>query len=403
MKRTAFANVGLATAISLGINFTFVSPSAKWGGPFPGVSFHLNSQIGGPHIGTSDAVAHAAQQAALVWSFMNGKSHFNLSAGPSSVATNPVAPTQIECTDALKKEFSVSGNNVFALVSPNPDCTGTACTYVWSCETGGSELHFDIVLNNSDRAFSTGPIGFANEYDLATVLAHEFGYVVGLDHCPLDESIATCQSRLGTSGQSDPPQTAIMYRFVLPGVPKTTLDPDDQHGLTSLYGTLSQGETNLQTEMLAFQKTVSDLCALNPCVMPDQEVNPSYQLLQSEKDVLTEHDTKLLQGDFATPEARLIQAQNFEMLYTIAYRDNADSAEHWMLNAVNKRAAISARMATDQLTAARHVITVNIKQRNVVLNEFGNQLDAVYLVFAQSELLSMILIRRAIIDELGKR
>ncbi|MCB1168596.1 MAG: hypothetical protein KDK33_20745 [Leptospiraceae bacterium] len=60
-------------------------------------------------------------------------------------------------------------------------------------------------------------------------------------------------------------------------------------------------------------------------------------------------------------------------------------------------------MSVYQLEATRHAITITIKQRKLVLDEFGPELDAGYVAFARAELKSLILIRRAIIDEAATR
>jgi len=91
--------------------------------------------------------------------------------------------------------------------------------------------NFDVVVS-SRYAFSVNPAGESGKFDLPTVLAHELGHVLGLDHpvpdLPFGAGELTC---LNPTGGSDKLMCARLAGQVMrsPG-------PGDLEGFWAIYG-----------------------------------------------------------------------------------------------------------------------------------------------------------------------
>ena len=97
------------------------------------------------------------------------------------------------------------------------DTGGSLATTTWWFNTGSSDiLEVDCEFNDVDFTWSTGATTPAGQYDVETVMLHEFGHYLSLDH-------------------STPP--AIMQPTVPSGNQRRSLNVDDQNGIRAIYGT----------------------------------------------------------------------------------------------------------------------------------------------------------------------
>lgn len=89
-----------------------------------------------------------------------------------------------------------------------------ATTTIWTNTTTGDILEADCVFNDS-FTWSTASPTPAGQFDIESVMLHEFGHILGLDH-------------------STAP--AIMQPSIPNGTQRRTLNADDQAGIRAIYG-----------------------------------------------------------------------------------------------------------------------------------------------------------------------
>lgn len=289
-------------------------------------------------------------------------------------------------------------NVVFAQPASTADCTGTACTFVWSCADRPGISHFDVAVNPSATDFAPGTAIAA----LVNALSRSFGHVLGLDYCPPGELPAACANRYSAEA-SEPPAGAVMHRMLKTDPGPASLHEDDAAGLRSLYSILTPEDIVRRNRAGEFASHVTTLCEQSGCALPDEETNPAYQLIPQERSNILEHDSLLLQNGYGAQVERLGSFRYDQILHDQALLQFEESAETILRNALDKRAEIAARMPDDRLTAARHVITVQIKQKKAEIDEFGEEVDSAYRAFLEADLRAMVLIRKAIIDEQNRR
>jgi hypothetical protein len=103
---------------------------------------------------------------------------------------------------------------------PYDDATLAVTTYTYSKKTGAL-VDADIVVNGNGPCFSTADNMPSSCYDLLSVLAHEAGHFLGLDHNPNDAD-------------------AVMYPTLAAGdTRKRVLSDDDRAGIAMNYGAAS--------------------------------------------------------------------------------------------------------------------------------------------------------------------
>ena len=381
------------------LHFVPVEHGFKFPGDWPRIPFYVNPSIPGERIGGTDALMNSMRVAAKVWSSDTTNVRFDFRVSGFIDRSVPFAPASLNCSPENIATFAGAQKAVFATANETPDCTGVACTYVWSCEGNPVISHFDIVLNASGHSFATANHQ-GNDYDVGTVVARSLGHIAGLDYCASGLTPEQCSARIA-DGQSDPPPGALMHRLLSSG-PYGVLAGDDLNGIRSLYQVVTPDDVARRLEARAFLEHVDELCAQSGCALPELETSAAYQLTQAERSDMLEHDTRLLQEGFADVIQRLGTVKYDEMLHDEG-RAYPESAEKYLRNALDKRAEIAGRMENDRLFATRQVITVQIKQKQAELDEFASQVDSNYLDFMRADLKSMILIRKAIIDEQNRR
>lgn len=121
----------------------------------------------------------------------------------------------------------------------------TTITYLASdsASSDGEIVDTDVEFNGVDFAFTTD--GNPTQFDIQSILTHELGHVLGLDHTCDDGAISpTPLDHTGTPIPSCYPQAQLppavtettMYNFAPAGeTSKRTLEPDDSAGLCAIF------------------------------------------------------------------------------------------------------------------------------------------------------------------------
>jgi len=121
----------------------------------------------------------------------------------------------------------------------------TTITYLASdsASSDGEIVDTDVEFNGVDFAFATD--GNPAEFDIQSILTHELGHVLGLDHTcddglvsptPLDHTGTPIPSCLPLSQLPPEVTEATMYNIASAGeTNKRTLEPDDSAGLCAIF------------------------------------------------------------------------------------------------------------------------------------------------------------------------
>ncbi len=224
MKKTV--NIITLSLIYISVcNFMFQSPNSRPRRPgnFPILRVNVDQSVFPPGI-TSSVWNSTAENASLSW-FQNSSAKVSYSVKPASPSRSPLVPSEISCSDSAKNSLSKEDTLYLSKVS-DPDCTGTSCSFLWSC--GDEILHGDIQINSE----------YSNELSdpniLNTLLIHEFGHSLGLDHCSPGDTVSQCQNRLNLgASNTDPSEISIMNKFT---DSMKNISNDDSEGLKKLYG-----------------------------------------------------------------------------------------------------------------------------------------------------------------------
>lgn len=199
----------------LSAGFRFFEPEAKWPGKTAVVKYRVFLEAGMFPEEQKDWIFEIIT-AGKIW-FRQAEAGVVLK--PEAVAIASAYPLEYSpsCEQAMKMTavFSSSGDD--------PDCTGSSCSFLWSCEADGKIMSASIQLNQHDYRWSIAPTpGFSN---LKQEIIHNFGHVLGLNHCNAGEKNCALTS------------DGVMSKFV--DGASLNLSDDNKDGLQTLYGKLS--------------------------------------------------------------------------------------------------------------------------------------------------------------------
>ena len=394
-------SLGITVIILFTVNWMFLTPDKlQWGGlfnQFPIVKYKVNPTMIGFNTGSNESIIDIIRSAGNLWSFQSGESHFKLSYN-GLTTTAPAGYDQMGCTEDAKKAMRELDNIVYASNVEDDDCTGQACTYIWSCEDKNEILHFDMQINASGYEWDMGT-NHKKSYNLFTVVANQFGQLLGLSHCVPGESEADCQAKVARQGTSNPTSDSLLYKFIEPEVIRSALSPDDKAGLKALYGELTPEEQNMKAEMQSFADKANAYCT-QPCVTPDKETNAKYAL--SVEDAATiqlywqsGRDQGKDNRDFYLEKYRWMQKS-----YTIAYSYNRKSAEYYILDAIENFHYYQDGDIREAYLLERMLLSVQISIRQKLLDDAKYELDSNFYQFIENEQKILIQLRRMYIDAL---
>jgi hypothetical protein len=145
----------------------------------------------------SPGVATAIQKAAATWNNAGAKFKFTY----GGTASNVAAPVS-------------DGINCIRWSSTGFDESTLATTTTWYNPTTGDISECDCVFNES-HTWSTAASTPGGQFDVESVMLHEFGHFLMLDH-------------------STPP--AVMQPTIPSGTARRTLTTDDKNGIKAIYG-----------------------------------------------------------------------------------------------------------------------------------------------------------------------
>ncbi|HEX8143150.1 MAG TPA: matrixin family metalloprotease [Pyrinomonadaceae bacterium] len=203
---------GAVPARSYTLQFTDASSSVQIKWPTSTVTIALSSSLSSPpgNIKAGSDVTGAARRALLQW------------AGASNIRF-------VEVSSLAQSISPSTGSDGVSLITV-ANTTENAALFNGSDRPGRTRVFFDpatgliseadIALNPS-ALFSTD--GTFSTYDLESVLTHELGHLLGLEHSGMVG--ATMQPRLAQNGL-----------YTLPAFSPRTLSEDDRAGARSIYG-----------------------------------------------------------------------------------------------------------------------------------------------------------------------
>jgi len=357
-------------SLLLSLNWMYLTPDKlQWASSynkFPIVKYKVNPAMIGFNTGDTYQILGLIQKAANLWSFQSGESHFQLSYNGLSTAT-PVGYDQI------------------------------GCQYFWSCADTNEILHFDMEINAANYEWDTGT-NHKKSYNLFTVVAKQFGQLLGLSHCSPGEIETACQEKLPLQGTSNPTSDSLLYKFIEPEVIRTAMSADDKAGLKALYGELTSDEITMKEEMQSFADKANAYCTL-PCVTPDKETNAKYVLNSEEQQAIQIYWREVKdQGkdnrDFYISKYKWIQDS-----YNTAYSYNGKSAEFYLLDMIENFDYYHLQVPMKEMMEnERILLAVQITTREKLLNDAKQELDPQFYKFIENELRILIQMRRKFID-----
>lgn len=404
MTQKYFTKLWLILISLLILNFMYLSSDKKqWVDTvyqkFPVVKYKVNPTMIGFNTGSNENIVDSIRKASDFWSFQSGESHFQFSYN-GTTNVNPISYEQMNCTSEGKEILRNTDNLVFASNSEDSDCSGQACTYIWSCTDKNEILHFDMQVNAKEYEWDTGT-NHKKSFNLITVAANQFGKVLGLDHCPAGLSDDACSNEAATRGTSNPKSDSLLYRFLEPEVIRTTLSADDKTGLQSLYGNITSEEKTMKSDMNEFYSLADNICVPYPCVIPEEDIS-IYQLSAEEIQARNDHISELGKEGLYYRTAIFEMTQMLKQLHQDSYVETGKSAETYLLAATKERIQDISGLSPEMLLKSRQILSIQIKNRRFILSQYKNEFDTDFLKFTQAELNLLIQYRREIINRMGQ-
>jgi Matrixin/Carboxypeptidase regulatory-like domain len=199
-------------ARSYTLQFTDASSAVQIKWPSNSVTVTLSSSMGSPpaNIKPGSDVMGAVRRALLQWS---GASNIRF----VEAASNAQSVSPSTGGDGVSL-ITVANTQENAALFSGSDRPGR--TRVFFDPATGIISEADIALNPSAQFSTDGTFG---TYDLESVLTHELGHLLGLEHS-------------GMVGATMQPRLAINGLYTLPAFSPRTLSGDDRAGVRSLYG-----------------------------------------------------------------------------------------------------------------------------------------------------------------------
>lgn len=195
-------------------------------GIFPIVKYKIDSNFSIGNYNFNE-LSKIAIDAGNSW-FLHTDSKFNFSYNGTIENKEPVYPNQMNCSDETKSFLQSTNDTIFSVNTVDPDCTGLACSFIWSC---GNEIQRADIQVNQNIPTEYG----MNLEDIQKIITHEFGHTAGLNHCLIGDSEEKCKLKENINVPTTNPKiNSSMYKFSMFG--NRIQQKDDADGMKYLYG-----------------------------------------------------------------------------------------------------------------------------------------------------------------------
>jgi hypothetical protein len=363
---------------------------------FPVVYFKLNTEIIG--LNTGAEFVEAVKLASDYWSFLNVESRFQYSYKGTTTA-KPIGVEQIKCSEIEKEKIRELPSLVFANKEES-DCSSEVCSYIWSCLGDREILHFDLEINSKENEFATNDLVPKKTYHLTTIVAKEFGKILGLSYCSSSLTLEECNTEINLRGESNPSSDSLLYKFNEKEQIKYTPSDDDKKGIQTIYGKISSEEIKTKQDINEFYSLVESICNPSPCKLPEEDISV-YHLSHDEIKARVEHELEMKKeglGDYATEIHYL--TQGLKELYFKARAEANETPESYLLPVIRERKEDIQSLSLEMKNKSRAVLSIQIKNRDFILKNFYKEFDNEFLKFLKAELKVLIQYRRDIIDRM---
>lgn len=380
------------------INWMYLSPvREKWqeiADKFPSVKYKVNPNLLGFNSTDAPTFIDNVRTAAEIWSFQNSESRFGF-AYNGTTTEQALGYESIKC-DFDSKELLKQKEGIVFATNEDSDCTGQACSYIWTCKDSPEILHFDIEINGRDYEWDLGT-NHKKSFNLITILAKEFGHIAGLGHCSSGLSEADCQTQAVAQGTTNPDENSLMNRFVNAEVIKTNLGADDKAGLDAIYGQATPEEIAMRAEMFLFHEKANAYCTA-PCVTPDKETNPKYKYSADDLMGIQLYWEELSEEGKNNPAWLLSKYRWIQNDYYTSFNYNKNSAEQYLTEVIENFDLYQSGAIPDYYKLERILISIQISTKQKLLEDSKLELAPQFYKFTESELKILIALRRKYID-----